>query len=238
MPGTIDIRTKRKAFPGGPDMWNAIVHGPAEAMDGLKGLSSFLVRHGFSSMPGGGDRTIWATLPAAVAPSHYLGPLLAARYGVRATRETQAVVSEAIQAREPEDSLDRFIGKRALATGARALTVRAGRRVFIANCDADHHTRQRFLEGAGWLPVEASRVTPALRDKFGSAPYMTADPFIASNLSPFMTREARALLSELAGHAKKAIAASRSQEAPDGFDVPAPEGLDYLPFQKDRKSVV
>lgn len=31
---------------------------------------------------------------------------------------------------------------------------------------------------------------------------------------------------------EKAVEASRQAEAPDGFDVPAPAGLDYLPYQK------
>ena len=233
MPATIDIRTKKKAFEGGPDLWNALVHGPREIFDRNPGLSRNLVRHGFSRMPDTGEREIWVTPPAAVAPPLYLGDLLAAKHNVRMTKATQDMVVAARSRREPEDGLAKFLGPGIITPGQEAMVVRAGSRQFIANCDVDDLQRQAYLGGAGWLPVPDAMRSAALCEKFGSAPYFTGDPFIAANLAPLMTARAREILTGLTRRARIAIDASNSQEAPPDFDVPAPEGLGYLPFQKN-----
>ncbi len=232
MPATLDIRTKRKAFKDGPDLWNAIVHGPREIFDRDRSLANTLIRHGFSQMPDTGERVIWVTPPAPVAPPIYLGDLLAAKHNVRMSRDTKAMVEAARGARKPEDSLERYLGPSTLAAGRAALTVQAGSRNFIANCDADDRARRDLLAGAGWLPVPQDRITPALCEKFGTAPHMTADPFLAANLAAYMAPRAHEVLAGMTRAARKAIEVSKSQEAPEGFDLAAPEGIDYLPFQK------
>lgn len=232
MPATLDIRTRRKAFEGGPALWNAIVYGPREVFDRDRGLERTLVRHGFSLMPGGEDRQIWATPNAPVSPALYLGDLLKAKHGVAMTSATRKMVMEARDMRAPEDDLARYLGKGKQDAGNAALVVQSGGRSFIANCNDDNLMRRALLDGAGWLPVSVDKLTPAIREKFGSSPFITADPFIASNLAPFMTRPARDLLREKTKVARENITKSSTQESPAEFNVPVPDGLDYLPFQK------
>lgn len=231
MPAYIDIRTKRKAFKDGPDLWNASVYGAREVFDRDKGLARTLIRHGFSLM-GEGERMIWATPPAPVAPPLYLGDLLQAKHSVRMTRATQEMVLASRSEVTATDDLSRYLGKGKNDAGDAALVVQSGGRSFIANCNASNSKRIDYLMGAGWLPVDEARLTDPIREKYGTRPFLTGDPFIASNLSSLMTASARELLSDMTRAARHNISQSSTQQAPEGVEIPMPDGLSYMPFQK------
>lgn len=232
MPAMIDIRAKRRAYEGGPHLWNAVVYGPGEFFDMDRALSRTLIRHGFSRLPGGTDREIWSTPPAPVAPPLYLGDFLGAKHRVAMTAATRALTESARAARKKGSALAGLVRSGSAEPGDAPLVVVAGARQFLANCSSDHTDRLNYLMGAGWLPIPEDRLTPAIIARFGSRPFMTGDPFIASNLTHLMTDRAREILEARTREARKFIESSKTQDAPEDFDIPAPEGLDYLPFQK------
>lgn len=227
---TVNIKSKAGNFKGAPLQWNVVLNGPREVF--TPSLARFLHLQGLSEWnKGDPDHAIWTTKPASVAPPFYLADALATRYGVRMTRETQKMVSEARDAVPEPEGLDKFVSRsRAPSAGAQALRVRAGSEMFIANCDESNVGRRNYLEGAGWLAME--QTSQAIRERFGSMPYVTGDPFIAGNLEHRMDAGAVGILNRRLGAAMRLLKDSRSHKAPENFAVPAPEGLDYLEFQK------
>jgi SNF2 family DNA or RNA helicase len=225
----VNIKRKEPRFKGDHPAYNAVVSGPQETMDAkmrrfleLQGLSPFKEEEGFS---------IWTNPPVIGGPPVYLVPLLRYRFGIVATKDAQRLAEHAFSERLPEDGLERFLGERGgVRAGQRALAVGAAREDFVANCDADNEARIQALEAAGWLPIE--NPPPALAEKLGTRPYRTRDPFIAGNLEGFMTEKAREKLKELTRSAAANIKISKAQQAPVDFDVPVPDDIDYLPFQK------
>lgn len=232
MPISIDVRSKRKAFEGGPNLWNAVLYGPRELFDQKKNISMTLIRHGFSITKDDGDYMIWSTPNAPVAPPLYLGMLLQSKHGVQMTKATREMVLEACEEINPEDDLAKLIGKDKVAAGDAKLLVLPGSRSFIANCNKSNAKRIEYLMGAGWLPVSPERISDRVRAKYGDHPFLTADPFIASNLAAHMSTQARALLQEMTQASRLFIEQSSTQSAPEDLDIPIPEGLDYMPFQK------
>lgn len=220
MPATLDVRTRRKAFKGGPDLWNAVVSGPLEVFERQRALPAFLVRHGFARLPSEDGREVWILPPAAVAPPLYLGPLLGARFGIRMTRSTESMVRDATTIRERQGRLAGILDHGEPRGSSMGLAVRAGSRGFIVGCDGADQARRAFLAGAGWLPADPARLTDAVRARFGDCPHVCSDPFLAGNLTPFMDDRALALLGEMARTAKAHIARSHAHVAPDSFDVP------------------
>lgn len=225
----INLKMKNARFKGDQPRYHTVVSGPTETIPPmmrrfleLQGLSPFKEEDGFS---------IWASPPAIGGPAAYLVPLLEQRHGVSATREARIFAENAFAEVKPEDGLERFLGARAgVPPGKRPLEIAAGSEDFVANCDEDHAARREALEAAGWLPVDAPG--KRLAEKVGTRPYRTRDPFIAGNLKPFMTERALELLALKNRDASRNIALSKSQDAPEGFDVPVPEGVEYLDFQK------
>lgn len=225
----VNIKKKDERFKGDSPRYHAVVSGPSETMDSrlrrfleLQGLAPFKEEEGVS---------IWSSPPAIGGAPVYLVPLLRHRFGVGATRDARRMAEQAFSEQLPEDGLERFIGTRVgVSPGKRVLTVGAAREDFVANCDADHEARIQALEAAGWLPIETPPA--ALAEKLGTRPYRTRDPFVAGNLEGFMTEKARLMLKEMTRSAAANIKLSKAQEAPVDFDVPVPEDIDYLPFQK------
>lgn len=227
---SVFIAIKRREPRGkvGPDLWNIVVHGPREIFPGK--LGKFLVLQGLEDISDDPDRAVWATRPAPVPPPWYLAGLLASKYGVKIAKDTAEKALAPVREVLPEDGLERFIGRsRERSAGAAPLRVEAGRRTFIANCDEDNASRRAYLEGAGWLPLE--KIGESVRQRFGTAPYVTGDPFIAGNLEHLMVPAARAVMGRRLAEASAAIRLSRSHEPPENFDTPAPEDVAYLPFQ-------
>lgn len=225
----VNIKRKDPRFKGDQPRYNAVVSGPIETMDDR--MRRFLELQGLTPYREDDGVSIWTNPPAIGGPPVYLVPLLQRRFKVTPTREARAMAELAFGERRAEDGLEKFLGAGAgVSPGKRALTVGAAREDFVANCDADHEDRIQALEAAGWLPIE--NPPPALAERIGTRPYRTRDPFIAGNLDPFMTDKAREKLKELTRSAAANIMLSRSQVAPVDFDVPVPDDIDYLPFQK------
>jgi SNF2 family DNA or RNA helicase len=225
----VNIKRKDARFNGDQPRFYAVVSGPTETMGSR--LRRFLELQGLSPLSEEDGVSIWSSPPAIGGPPVYLVPLLQHRFGVGATRDARAMAERAFAARPKEDGLETFLGDRhGLSAGNQALTVGAAREDFVANCDSDHEARARALEVAGWIPIETP--SDALAERLGTRPYRTRDPFVAGNLEGFMTEKARLLLKEKTNLAAANIKLSKAQEAPADFDVPVPEDIDYLPFQK------
>lgn len=230
MPLSVNIKRKDPKFEGDQPTWNAVVGGPAEIF--TEPLRRLLFLHGLNDLsePGSEWQT-WSSRFAVGAPMLYIAPLLKEKYRAVIKPDVQKMLKDAVTELLPEDGLEAFIGRHKPASaGALPLSVIAGSRDFIANCDADNEARILLLEGAGWLPIE--NPPEALSQRFGSRPYRTRDPYIAGNLEPFMDDKTRQKLGIALGQSRDRIRRSKSQEAPAGFSIPVPEGLDYLPFQK------
>lgn len=226
---SVKITKKELRFSGDRERHNVVVSGPAEIFD--RAFKRFLFLHGLNYTGHKENHAIWSGRPAIGAPPLYLAALLAHTRRARMNRDTREMLAQATSERERDDDLRHiFSPDKALTAGAQALMVRAGSQDFLANCDADNTARIMLLEGAGWIPLP--RVTDRIAMAFGTRPYFTRDPFIAANLEPFMDEKARQALSRNMRRAQEMIALSKSQEAPVGFDIPSPDGVDYLPFQK------
>ena len=225
----VNIKKKDPRFKGDLPRYHAVVSGPIETMTDK--LRRFLELQGLSPLREEDGTSIWSSPPAIGGPPVYLVPLLKHRFGIESTREARGMATQAFSQSLPEDGLERFIGQTSgVAPGRRALTVGAAREDLVVNCDADHLARCQALEAAGWLPIEDP--PPALAKRLGTRPYRTRDPFVAGNLEGFMTEKARERLKEMTRQAAENIKISKSQDAPPDFDIPVPDGLDYLPFQK------
>lgn len=232
----VNIKRKEPKFQGDQPSWNISVSGPTEVF--TEPLRRLLFLHGLNELSEpGAERQAWSTRPAIGAPMLYLAPLLKQKYHAFIRPEVQAMLKAAITERLPEDGLEAFIGRNKPASaGALPLAIAAGSKDFVANCDAGDEDRILLLEGAGWLPIENPPAGVAAR--FGSRPFRTRDPYIAGNLEPFMDEASRQKLGIALAQSRERIRRSKSQEAPAGFSIPVPEGLDYLPFQKGGISEV
>lgn len=228
MPIKFTIASKPARFEGGSPVYNATVSGPAEIF--TKSMRQLLFLHGLNALgKGRGEFEVWSSRYVVGAPMHYLGALLSRKFRIQidpgTRREIEAAVGEPLSTR---------LG--GPGPGERPLSVTAGSQIFIANCSEEHWARRQFLTGAGWLPIQ--NPSAAVVRKFGTMPFATRDPFIASNLDPFMDAEARRAVGLKLGECKANMKISQTQEAPEDFAVPVPEGLDYLPFQKTGISQV
>lgn len=229
MPLRVNIKRRDPRFKGDHPSYNAVVSGPSETMNGR--LRRFLELQGLAPFKEEDGVSIWTNPPAIGGPPVYLVPLLQHRFGIGATRDATRMAEAAFSTVFPEDGLERFLGQRSgVSAGKRALTVGAGREDLVVNCDADHELRCQALEAAGWLPI--TEPSTALAERLGTRPYRTRDPFIAGNLEGFMTEKAGLRLKEMMRAAVSNIKLSKAQEAPVDFDVPVPDEIDYLPFQK------
>lgn len=229
MPITLELKKKAPKFQGDYPSYHLVASGPRELFN--PGMERFMFLHGMNGLNDAGEFTIWSSRPAIGAPPLYLCALLREKYGMRLKPRTAELVDNAINPERSGDSLDHFIGASKARTGGKApLKVLAGSRDFIANCSEEHWDRRALLEGAGWLPIE--NPSPALQARLGSRPYKTRDPFLASNLEIFMDAATNAKRKQALAQAQTNIKRSRSQEAPEDFSVPCPEGLSYLDFQK------
>lgn len=236
MPLNVNIKRKDPKFQGDQPSWNAVVGGPSEVF--TEPLKRLLFLHGLTALSSEGEEwQNWCTRPAIGAPMLYLAPILKQKYHAQIKPEVQKMLKDAVSERLPEDGLEAFIGRsKPASAGAKSLAIVAGSKDFIANCDAGDEARILLLEGAGWLPI--SNPTEAVAARFGSQPFRTRDPYIAGNLEPFMDEKSRQKLGVALAQSRDRIRRSKSQDAPEGFSVPVPEGLDYLPFQKGGISEV
>ena len=229
MPIQVNVKRKAPRFEGDKPSFNIVVDGPVELFSDK--LVRFLYLHGLNWMSDEGDHAVYATPFSIGSPPYYLAGLLEKKFGCKPKRDTLDAVRRATAERTPEDGLEAFLGKpKSRAAGAAELMIQAGSLDFIANCDEEDWDRRKYLEGAGMIPINTP--STSLAKSFGSRPYRTRDPFIAGNLEHHMSPGARKRLGERLAVAKKNIALSKTQEAPENFSVPAPEGLDYLDFQK------
>ncbi|MCW3782982.1 DEAD/DEAH box helicase [Defluviimonas salinarum] len=229
MPITVNLKKKDKKFEGDLPSWNIVVSGPVELFN--PALEKFLFLQGLNAMNEEGDFSVWSSRPAIGAPPLYLAAVLREKYGCALKTDLEKMLKAARSERVAEDGLEHFLGApKTRPAGDLALAISAGSKDFIANCSEDDYDRRQLLEGAGWLAID--KVSPALEARFGSRPYRTRDPFIAANLETFMPPPVKVKMREHLGAAQKNIAKSKTQEAPSGFSIPAPEGLDYLDFQK------
>lgn len=224
----LNIKRKDARFKGDRNSYNAVVSGPTETF--APKLRRFLELQGFTPFKEDDGFSIWTTPYSIGGPLTYLAPILRDKYRVSMTSNTRHLMDAAFSERKPQDGLERFLGNAALSPGRRALTVIAGREDFVANCDEEDLDRREALEAAGWIPI--IKVTERLRERLGSRPYRTRNPLLASNLEGFMSEGAKALLARIMGQLTGNIKISKSQNVPEGFSTPSPEGVEYLPFQK------
>lgn len=225
----VEIRKKEAKEKGLRDQHYAVVQAAPHAF--TPEIERFLFRHGLNRLGIQNGVETWSIPPSIAAPPIYLVSLIEKRWGLRSDKKTLEMRDAATREHVPADGLERFLGRGASTdAGDLALTVQSGRDVFIANCSETNKARIDFLEGAGWIPVP--KVSDVLRQRYGERPYMTRDPLIAANLSPFMTKAAADRQKELFALFSRNIKLSQSQDPPEDFNVPAPEGQAYLPFQQ------
>lgn len=227
---SVNIKRKDPRFDGDHPSWNVTVSGPAEVFTQPMRRTLFLA--GLNELPGDAKEfAIWSSRPSIGSPQLAFAATLAAKFGAALKPETRDMVEAATRERLPADGLEKFLGRsKAQPAGDRPLAVVAGSRDFIANCAVDDEMRIHFLQGAGWLPIRDP--SPAIEGRFGTLPFRTRDPFLASNLEIFMDEAAKLRMRRALAEAQVNIKTSKTQEPPADFDVPAPEGIDYLPFQK------
>lgn len=222
MPIRFTIGTKPARFEGGSPVYNATVSGPSEIF--TKQLRRFLFLHGLNALGDGRQQEVWSSRYVVGPPMHYLGSLISQKFGVQIEKDTKRHLQLAIGANPDVVNLG---GRHA---GDLPLTVKAGGQVFFANCSEGHFARRQYLAGAGWLPIR--NPSDGIVQKFGTMPFATRDPFIASNLDPFMDDASRRAVRLKLAECQANMKISQTQDAPADFTIPAPEGLDYLPFQK------
>lgn len=232
MPATIDVRAKREAFKNGPKLWNAIVYAPQEVFDNDPALQRSLMRQGFLIKHADDRSVLWSLPPAATPPPLYLADLLAYKHKVKATVATRELVKTARGLSKPADDLGSFMAGGHVSPGRKPLVVQFGSGQFIANCDHDHEERCQYLAGAGWAPMPDKRLNDRIVARFGSRPYLTTDVILAANLHSLMAPRAAAAMTTMMKTVTANFHASKEKGAPEIFDVPAPDGLEYLGFQK------
>ncbi len=228
MPLKVNVKRKDAKFKGDRPKFNVVVSGPRETFTPamcrsleLNGMGPFMDEDGL---------VVWSSMPQIGGAPYYLAHLLAHKHNAvihpNCRKQAMAVVSR----RDPRDGIDHILGAQgAIPAGRMTLNVIASKTDFAANCDEADFDRREFLEAAGWLPIK--NMNPKIAEKLGSRPYRTRDPFIASNLEPFMSASAKTLLKDKLAEAGKNIKASKSHTSEGAMEVPAPEGLGFFPFQ-------
>ena len=230
MPLKVNIKRKDPRFKGDKPRYNVVVSGPAETF--TSALRRSLEMQGLSPFKDDGGLAIWSSMPQIGGAPYYLAHLLASKYGAEIHRDCRREAIDVVGKREDADGLDRILGMAgAVPAGRQPLGVICSSTDFVANCDEEDTQRREFLEAAGWLPLR--KVTDKLAEKVGTHPYRTRDPFIASNLEPFMSASAKKLMRGKVKEARRNITASKSHTAgEDALEVPAPEGKAFFPFQQ------
>jgi len=229
MPLKVNIKRKDAKFKGDKPRYNAVVSGPRETF--TPALCRALEIQGLAPMMDEGGLVVWSSMPQIGGPPFYLAHLLAHKHNAMIHPNCRRQAVEVVSKREARDGIDHILGAQgALPAGRMALQVIASKTDFAVNCDENDDQRREFLEAAGWLPIK--NMNPRIAEKLGTQPYRTRDPFIASNLEPFMSPGAKKLMKEKIAAAGKFIRDSKSHTAEGAMDVPAPEGLGFFPFQR------
>lgn len=229
MPLKFNVKKHEPRFKGDRPSWNATVSGPYELFSDK--LDKTLFQHGLNSLPGESNIVVWSTRPANSPPPLYLGAILRKKFHATLSPMAGEMLRIAESPYRGEGMVaDEFGANGAGDAGRRALRVVSGQSVFLAPCDKDHAERRVLLAGAGWLPI--AKPNRKLMERFGTHPFMTRDPFIAANMLNYMDPKGVALVSSMLKKAQAYIEASKSQAVPANFDIPVPEGLDYMDFQK------
>ncbi|WP_375263944.1 DEAD/DEAH box helicase [Palleronia sp.] len=229
---TVHMNLKRKPerFKGDLPTWGASVTGASYYF--TKELERLLDMHGFAPFAIEPGRSSWTLKPSICQPPLYLAAILKAKHDAVLSSDIRKMLTAATAGRKPDDDgLQKFLGRPASdPAGRHPLRIEAGSKVFVANCDEDDIERRNFLVGAGWHPI----ATPAaaIVEKFGTMPFRTSDAYMALNLAGFMSPAAKSALKASMATAMTNFTMSGTHRAPADFDLPAPEGIDYLPFQK------
>lgn len=228
---TMSVAEVKSKYKNAPPSWKVSVSGGTVLFkDPLQRLLYF---HGIEPFAEGEGRSTWTMKPAVGDPPLYLAVILKEKFGIEPSYDLRQRLLSAIRARPAEDGLERFLGRPSTqSAGREKLTIKMSETSFvcIANCDEDDFDRRMLLSGAGWLPM--IDVPDALHGRIGSMPFRTSDPFMATNLRPFMTVSAKNRLADEIAQATRRITSSRAAAVPENFSVPAPAGLAYLDFQK------
>lgn len=234
MPIKVNIKKKEPKFKGDQPSYNVSVSGPTEVFSAklcrtleLNGLSPYIENEGLS---------VWTAPYNIGGPSYYLAHLIAYKFNGEIHQNCRREAMEVVAKRSLNDGLEHILGTAGIVpAGRQALQVVASATDFAVNCDADDEDRQAFLRSAGWVRIK--NTNERIIARLGTAPYRTRDAFIAANLEPFMSPDAKRLLSKKIGEARVAISESKTQSAEGSIDVPSPEGLEFLPFQKKGVSI-
>lgn len=234
MPMRITVKTTPPKFEGDKPTHNISVRGPVELISGERHRKTrrFMELYGLEPFRNEDGIVTWSCRPAIGGPHLMLAATFEHLFGFAPKPELRKLVEEAFGERDPDDGLERFLGRSAPADpGDAELRVSATRTTFVANCSKGNILRQQALEAAGWLPVDDPSDT--LRARMGSKPYVTRDPFV-SRLGCFAMsgKNVKRLQASLMKTWMANIRRSRSLDAPENFDVPAPDGEAYLDFQK------
>jgi len=228
MPLKVNVKRKDPKFKGDKPKYNVVVSGPRETFTPavcrsleLNGMGPFMDEDGL---------VVWSSMPQIGGAPYYLAHLLAYKHKAVIHPNCKKQAQSVVNRRDPRDGIDHILGSAgAVPAGRLSLNVIASSTDFAANCDEGDTERREFLEAAGWLPIK--NMNSKIAQKLGTQPYRTRDPFIASNLEPFMSVGAKNLLKEKLAFAGKNIKASKSHTAEGAIEVPAPEGLGFFPFQ-------
>lgn len=235
------IRLKFKTYPGKFEgdvpKYAAVVVGPFYEISAT--LRAYLNFNGMTEMSDGSEDTeVWCTQPSPVGPPEYLAMVLNERFGVDLAADARKVLG-ALKARalpKPAAPQNDMFATRVMPTwektvgGTNQLIVQAAGDFWYANCDEGDHEREAFLRSCGWMPFLAT--TDKIKAKLGTRPWRTADPFLADILKSRMTPNSLTKLSLTQKEAHRRIKVSQMTAAPSAFNVPAPDDLDYLDFQK------
>jgi len=192
-------------------------------------VENWLFLQGLNRLNGRDGLEVWSTRYTSTPPAIYIAAYMDWKHGAHFPGDTRRMLEMARGRHDGDDDIGAFLGA-APDAGNEPLKIAAGTNEFIANCSNSNMARRQLLEGAGWMPLR--NPNDRIVASFGERPYITRDPLIAANLEPFMIDAARTRLGERMARFHANIKRSNSHEAPADFAVPAPDDLDYLPFQK------
>jgi SNF2 family DNA or RNA helicase len=225
----INVKRRDAKFKGDKAKFNVVVSGPRETF--TPPMCRSLELNGLAPMMDEGGSVIWSSMPQIGGAPFYLAHLMAYKHGAIIHSNCRRQALDIVDERKPMDGIDHILGSNgAVPAGRMKLRVIASSTDFAVNCEEGDVQRREFLEAAGWLPIK--NMNARIAEKLGSQPYRTRDPFIAGNLEPFMSDAAKKVLREKLKTAGKNIMASKQHTADGAMDVPAPEGLDFFPFQR------
>lgn len=229
MPLKVNVKRREAKFKGDKPKYNTVVSGPRETF--TKPLCRLLETQGLAPFIDEGGLVVWSSMPQIGGAPYYLCHLLAFKYNAVIHSSCKKQAESVVSKRDTIDGIDHILGSQgALPPGRMKLQVISSSTDFAVNCDENDEQRRSFLEAAGWLPIK--NVNPRIVEKLGTQPYRTRDPFIASNLEPFLSASAKKLMQDKLKLAGKSIKDSKSHTGEGAIDVPAPEGLGFFPFQR------